>query len=104
MDWQPKHLTWQQIEQLELLSRSIVNGLELQRKAESARLSADTIITRNITTQMQTQKQLEEITNALNQTAIVAITDVQGTITFVIGLATVERRLTLRDRNIPTSS
>ena len=45
-------------------------------------IGASTIL-RNITHRKQTEKQLRDITHALNQAAIVAITDSQGNITFV---------------------
>ncbi len=40
-------------------------------------------IAKDITTEKQSAKHLQDITDALDQTAIVAITDLQGTITFV---------------------
>jgi PAS domain S-box-containing protein len=40
-------------------------------------------IAKDITTEKQAEKQVKDITSALDQTTIVAITDIQGTITFV---------------------
>jgi|JFJP01.1.fsa_nt_gi PAS domain S-box-containing protein len=64
IDRQPRELTPQQISQLQALGRLVISQLELRRNEQVSRLFRD-------------------ITNALNETTIVAITDVQGTIIFV---------------------
>jgi PAS domain S-box-containing protein len=52
-------------------------------RTESGEITGYMGIAKNITTEKQAEKQVKDITSALDQTAIVAITDIQGTITFV---------------------
>jgi PAS domain S-box-containing protein len=52
-------------------------------RTESGEINGYMGIAKDITTEKQAEKQVKDITSALDQTAIVAITDIQGTITFV---------------------
>jgi len=52
-------------------------------RTESGEITGYMGIAKDITTEKQAEKQVKDITSALDQTAIVAITDIQGTITFV---------------------
>ena len=52
-------------------------------RTESGEITGYMGIAKDITSQKQAEKEVKDITSALDQTAIVAITDVQGTITFV---------------------
>ncbi|PSR15224.1 hypothetical protein C8255_23215, partial [filamentous cyanobacterium CCP3] len=74
-DTVPRTLTAVQTESLEILAQEVVAQLELHRHVSSLK-QADQI-------QRRTRKQLEYQTFALNQAAIVAITDHKGVITYV---------------------
>ena len=52
-------------------------------RTESGEITGYMGIAKDITSQKQAEKEVKDITSALDQTAIIAITDVQGTITFV---------------------
>jgi len=52
-------------------------------RTESGEITGYMGIAKDITSQKQAEKEVKDITSALDQTAIVAITDVQGTIKFI---------------------
>ena len=52
-------------------------------RTESGEITGYMGFAKDITSQKQAEKEVKDITSALDQTAIIAITDIQGTITFV---------------------
>lgn len=81
MDRVPRQLGVEQIEALQLLSRQVVNQLELRRHYNIAPVWMTDQQSEDIL--QQSLKKLADIEFSLDQSSIVAITDARGTITYV---------------------